>query len=112
MRIQETQKMYHDRGAQELSPLIVKQPVCVRNDTGKWEKGTISGKREEPCSYDATMETGSTLRQNRRHIKEKHATSPNPEIVSEVPTNCGKQAMIQPPSPMKTHSGHVVTRPE
>ena len=104
--------MYHDRGAQELPPLKVKQPVYVQNETGKWEKGTISGTREESRSYDVTMETGSTLHRNKRHIKEKHATSPNPETVSEVPMNCEKQAMIQPPSPMKTHSGCVVTRPE
>ena len=35
MHRQETQKMYHDRGAQELPPLIAKQPVYVQNETGK-----------------------------------------------------------------------------
>ena len=104
--------MYHNRGAQELPPLIAKQPVYVQNETGKWEKGTISGTREEPRSYDVTMETGSTLRRNRRRINEKHAASPDPETVSKVPMNCEKQATIQPPSPMKTRSGRVVTRPE
>ena len=34
----------------------------MENETGKWAKGTISGTREEPHSYDVTMETGSTLR--------------------------------------------------
>ena len=112
MHRQNTQKIYHDKGAHELPPLTAKQPVYVQNEMGKWEKGTISGTREEPRSYDVTKETGSTLRGNRRHIKEKHAASPNPETVSEVPTNCEKQATIQPPSPMKTRSGRVVARPE
>ena len=112
MHRQETQKLYHDRGAQELPPLIAKQPVYVQNETGKSEKGTISGTRKEPRSYDVTMKTGSTLCQNRRHIKEKHAASPNPETMSEVPMNCEKQVTIQPPSPMKTHSGRVVARLE
>ena len=69
---QEKQKEYHDRTASDLPPLYHGQPVYVQDkQTGRWDKGSITRKREEPRSYDISMPNGKTLRRNRKQLRER-----------------------------------------
>ena len=49
---QDMQKMYHDRTAHDLPPLVTGQDVRILdNQTGKWKPATIRSKCTEPRSY-------------------------------------------------------------
>ena len=72
---QETQKVYHDRTANDLSPLMPGQSVTVQDHrTNRWMPVTIASKCDEPRSYIVESPSGSTLRRNRMHIRESPDT--------------------------------------
>ena len=49
---QDMQKMYHDRTAHDLPPLVPGQDVRILdNQTGKWKPATITSRCAEPRSY-------------------------------------------------------------
>jgi len=67
---QQGMKYYHDRNAQDLSPLATGQHVRIQDQcTKKWFPGTVSCKRPEPCSYEVQTQNGSILRRNRCHLR-------------------------------------------
>ena len=69
---QQRQKEYHDRSAVDLPPLYAQQPIFVQHhQTGRWEKGTINSKCDEPRSYNVAMPNGNILRRNRKHLRER-----------------------------------------
>lgn len=67
---QQSMKYYHDRNAQDLSPLATGQHVRIQDQhTKKWFPGTVSCKRPEPRSYEVETQNGSTLWYNRCHLR-------------------------------------------
>lgn len=63
---QHNQKRYYNRGARPLSELYIGQKVKARyNDT--WVAATVL-KRFSSRSYIVTLQSGTTLRRNRRHL--------------------------------------------
>ena len=62
------QKRYYDRGTKELDVLPVGEGVRILKD-GKWLKGIVQSKCENPRSYQVRTEEGSVLRRNRQVIR-------------------------------------------
>ena len=59
-------KMYHDRTAHDLPPLVPGQDVRILdNQTGKWKPATITSRCAEPRSYILQLPDGSSKRRNR-----------------------------------------------
>ncbi|KAK3739350.1 hypothetical protein RRG08_041670 [Elysia crispata] len=68
---QNTQKTYFDQHRKELLPLIDNQQVSVQDTTtGLWSPATIIKSCGEPKSYVIQTPDGTTLRRNRRHLKD------------------------------------------
>ena len=68
---QNTQKTYFDQHRKELPPLIANQQVSVQDTTtGLWSPATIIKSCGEPRSYVIQTSDGTTLRRNRRHLKD------------------------------------------
>ena len=66
---QNMQKMYHDRTAHDLPPLVPGQDVRILdNQTGKWKPATITSRCGEPRSYILQLQDGSSKRRNRVEI--------------------------------------------
>ena len=60
---QDMQKMYHDRTAHDLLPLVPGQDVRIlNNQTGKWKSATITRRCAEPRSYIVQLPDGSSKR--------------------------------------------------
>ena len=60
---QDMQKIYHDRTAHDLPPLVPGQDVCILdNQTGKWKPATITSRCAEPRSYILQLPDGSLKR--------------------------------------------------
>ncbi|PIK34103.1 hypothetical protein BSL78_29069, partial [Apostichopus japonicus] len=85
---QSSQKIRFDDRTQLQPPLLAGQNVYVQDQTGKkrWQPATVNRVREEPRSYQVTTQQGSSLRRNRRHIKEaleKHVRfNTEPDIIN------------------------------
>ena len=63
---QDMQKMYHDRTAHNLPPLVPGQDIRILvNQTGKWEPVTITSRCAESRSYILQLPDGSSKRRNR-----------------------------------------------
>ena len=74
---QAVQKVYFDKHAKELPPLIENQQVSVRNfSTGLWSPATIVKESSEPRSYIIEMPDGTMLRRNRIHLKDSYRPQP------------------------------------
>ena len=57
---QDMQKMYHDRTAHDLPPLVPGQDIHILdNQTGKWKPATITSRCAEPRSYILQPPDGS-----------------------------------------------------
>ena len=96
---QESMKYYHDRNAQDLSPLVTGQRVFVQNQsTKKWVPGTVNCKRPEFRSYEVQTESGSTLRRNRRHLR------PAGELRDEIDPKDDNTVSVSDDSPVETLS--------
>ncbi|KAK3803281.1 hypothetical protein RRG08_021479 [Elysia crispata] len=68
---QNTQKTYFDQHRKELPPLIDNQQVSVQDTTtGLWSPATIIKSCGEARSYVIQTPDGTTLRRNRRHLKD------------------------------------------
>ena len=68
---QNTQKTYFDQHRKELPPLIDNQQVSVQDTTTSlWSPATIIKSCGEPRSYVIQTPDGTTLRRNRRHLKD------------------------------------------
>ena len=84
---QSNQKAHFDTRTKPQPPLITGQNVYIQDQTGKkrWHPAVVNKVRDEPRSYDVTTQQGTTLRRNRRHLKEaagKHVQfSLEPEII-------------------------------
>ena len=73
---QDMQKMYHDRTAHDLPPLVPGQDVRILdNQTGKWKPATITSKCAEPRSYILQLPDGSSKRRNRVQIRAAETSS-------------------------------------
>ena len=72
MKDRQDRKEYYDRNARDLRPLTQQESVLVQNpQTELWEKAAVEARCPEPRSYIVKTENGSTVRRNRRHIREK-----------------------------------------
>ena len=73
---QDMQKMYHDRTAHDLPPLVSVQDVRISdNQTGKWKPATITSRCAEPRSYILQLPDGSSKRRNIVQIKAEETFS-------------------------------------
>ncbi|XP_014668373.1 PREDICTED: uncharacterized protein K02A2.6-like [Priapulus caudatus] len=66
------QKQYHDqKSGGSLAPLTPGQFVRIQEEsTSKWQPAVVTEKLTAPRSYEIKTTNGSTLRRNRRHIRE------------------------------------------
>jgi hypothetical protein len=68
---QDRQKLYHDRTAHDLPPIMRGQAVRVQDhDTSRWHPATVVSKCSEPRSYIIETPNGRQLRRNRVHLRE------------------------------------------
>ena len=73
---QDMQKMYHDRTAHDLPPLVPGQDVRILdNQTGKWKPATITSRCAEPRSYILQLPDGSSKRRNKVQIRATETSS-------------------------------------
>ena len=90
--------------------------------TKKWHPGTLSCKRPEPRSFEVKTQSGSVLRQNRRHLHPAGTKVIVTEPMGEPTTvESGKHSSDEPqnvPEPIETsHTSapnplrHIVTSP-
>lgn len=74
----EKQAEYYNQGAKDLPELHIGQQVAIQDaDTLKWRRATVEDKHDNR-SYTVTTETGSTLRRNRRHLRDLPTASTTP----------------------------------
>ncbi len=67
---QETQKLYFDRGAHDLSDLKTGTPVMLQDHTNlKWKPATVVTPSKEPRSYVVQTTDGARYRRNRKYIR-------------------------------------------
>ena len=73
---QDMQKMYHDRTAHDLPPLVPGQDVRILdNQTGKWKPATITSRWAEPRSYILQLPDGSTRSGREIHRPKRYKTN-------------------------------------
>ena len=73
---QDMQKMYHDRKAHDLPPLVPGQDVRILdNQTGKWKPAIITSRCPNPRSYILQLSDGSSKRRNRVEIRAAETSS-------------------------------------
>jgi transposase InsO family protein len=99
---QTTQKLYHDgKAGESLAPLIPGQFVRVQDETTrKWRPAIVTQKHSTPRSYEVQMPSGSTLRRNRRHIRETHEKF-------DLPTDESESIAPEPESTRPAEGKHV-----
>ena len=119
---QDMQKMYDDRTAHDLPPLVPGQDVRIFDyQTGKWKPVTITSRCAEPRSYILQLPGGSSKRRNRVQIRAAETSSHkqghfNDHITSlqKWPTNTNNisyQRSIKQPT-CNTRSGREIHRPK
>ena len=120
---QDMQKMYHDRTAHDLSPLVPEQDVRILdNQTGNWKPATISSRCAEPRSYILQLTDGSSKRRKRVQIRAAEISSHkqvhfNDHITSlqkglTNTNNISHQRSIKQPTCNTTRSGREIHRPK
>jgi len=78
---QQVQKMYHDRTAQELRPLIRGQDVNIQDyQSGRWSPAMVIEKCPEPRSYIVQTPEGAKYRRNRVHLRDVDQGSPHKAV--------------------------------
>ena len=119
---QDMQKMYHDRTAYDLPPLVPGQDVRILdNQTGKWKPAKITSRCAEPRSYILKLPDGSSKRRNRVQIRVAETSSHkkvhfNDHITSlqkglTDTNNISHQRSIKQPT-CNTRSGREIHRPK
>ena len=104
---QQSMKYYHDRNAQDLSPLATGQHVRIQDQrTKKWFPGTASCKRPEPRSYEVQTQNGSTLRCNRCHLRPAGA-----QHIEMGPTDENTVSEAHPSVPESAEALHTTPTP-
>ena len=120
---QDMQKMYHDRTAHDLPPLVSGQDVRILdNQTVKWKLATITSRCAEPRSYILQLPDGSSKRRNRVQIRAAETSSHkqvhfNDHITSlqkglTNTNNVSHQRSIKQPTCNTTRSGCEIHRPK
>ena len=119
---QDMQKMYHDRTAHDLPPLVPGQDVCILdNQTGKWKPATITSKCAEPRSYILQLPDGSSKRRNWVQIRAAETSSHKQVHFNDHTTslqkgftnkNVSHQRSIKQPTCNTTRSGREIHRPK
>ena len=120
---QDMQKMYHDRTAHDLPPLVPGQDVCILdNQTGKWKPATITSRCAESRSYILQLPDGSSKRGNRVQIRAAEISSHeqvhfNDHITSlqkglTNTNNISHQRSIKQPTCNTTRSGREIHWPK
>ena len=119
---QDMHKMYHDRTAHDLPPLVPGQDVHILdNQTGKWKPATITIRCTEPRSYILQLPDGSSKRQNRFQIRaaetSNHKQVPFNDHITSLQkgltntNNISHQRSIKQPT-CNTRSGREIHRPK
>ena len=119
---QDMQKMYHDRIAHDLPPLVPGQDVRILDSqTGKWKPATITSKCAEPRSYILQLLDESS-RRNRVQIRAAETSSHKQVHFNNHTTSLQKgltntnnilhQTSIKQPTCNTTRSGREVHRPK
>lgn len=104
---QQSMKYYHDRNAQDLSPLATGQHVRIQDQrTKKWFPGTVSCKRPEPRSYEVQTQNGSILRRNRCHLRPASA-----QHIEMGPTDENTVSEAHPSVPESAEALHTTPTP-
>ena len=120
---QDMQKMYHDRTAHDLPPLVPGQDVHILdNQTGKWKPATITSRCAEPRSYILQLPDGSSKRRNRVQIRAAETSSHKQVHLNDHTTslqngltntnNVSHQRSIKQPTCNTTRSGREIHRPK
>ena len=66
---QTKQKLYYDRTAKLLEPLIEQENVRMRDETNQvWLPATVKKVNDQPRSYTVEAETGGEYRRNRKEL--------------------------------------------
>ena len=117
---QDMQKMYHERTAHDLPPLVPGLRI-LDYQTGKWKPTTITSRRAEPRSYILQLPDGSSKRRNRVQIRAAETSSQkqvhfNDHITSlqkglTNTNNISHQTSIKQPK-CNTRSGREIHRPK
>ena len=109
---QDVQKIYHDRTAHDLPPLVPGQDVrTLDNQTGKWKPATIRSRCEEPRSYIIQLPDGSTKRRNRVQIRAAETSKHKRVHFNDQTQTTSHTKEIKQPTCNTTRSGREIHRP-
>ena len=120
---QDMQKMYHDRTAHDIPPLVPGQDERILdNQTGKWKPATITSRCAEPRSYILQLPDGSLKRRNKVQIRAAETSSHKLVRFNDYITSLQKgltntnnisyQRSIKQPTCNTTRSGREIHRPK
>lgn len=102
---QDKQKFYHDRMANDLSPLYRGQKVVTQNHVDqRWYPATVMRKCDEPRSYIIQNDKGNLIRRNRIMIRPS-SSQQEPAVGTEANNNKNLPRYVYASSP--THDSAI-----
>ena len=106
------QQHYYDRSVKPLPSLQTGDVVRVRHNN-TWQQGIINSKCNSPRSYNVDIETGLTIRRNRRAIIKTAEPPPvcEPFIDNDLPVTSNRIDAQPVTQQVTTRSGRVVRAP-
>ena len=98
-RTKDKQEHYYNRGARPLQPLNIGDTIRVRTDRGAWPKGSVQGTAGTPNSFRVALESGVSIRRNRRHLRKTAEPCHPRQDVAESETLSPQSPPVAPGTP-------------